>query len=386
MTQVHIKLPLFQSYRPRSFRERGVAPPFTTRLLLGARLRQPPGAPSGAGLEVIVPNPSGGRGVYILPWDTVGVLGRPSLHDVVLGRTLTALAAGGDGRLSPQKLAIAVADVALQGFAGPLAAQAAADTSQASRSALLATRFRLLSSVTERIEGAQDDHVPLAADTPENIEQRGFAALTVLAGRLQQPAQHVFDALDRMAGLFADIGEGEQRAAARLPRLVVTMQQLCQDLIAWAQTESGHDGTCPAAEIRNAVHAARAAELMARIADSMLTQARALLADPAAALRSFIETEAEVVARLDRVFWLLDGWENILRIWLASPSLFPRSAAVHDITQSLPVLPDEAESWLGLPAGIAGRLDRTVSTPVSRNHSLPVEQMALQERLRMVAV
>ena len=192
MTQVQIKLPLFQSYRPRSFRERGVAPPFTTRLLLGARLRQPPESPTGAGLEVIVPNPSGGRGVYILPWDTVGVLGRPSLHDVVLGRTLTTLVAQGDGRLSPQKLARAVTDVALQGFAGPLAAQAAADTTQAARSALLATRFRLLTSVTERIEGPENHRTPLVADTPENIEQRGFAALTVLAGRLQQPAQHLF--------------------------------------------------------------------------------------------------------------------------------------------------------------------------------------------------
>ncbi|MDR3523446.1 MAG: hypothetical protein P4L66_05025 [Acetobacteraceae bacterium] len=386
MTQVQIKLPLFQSYRPRSFRERGVAPPFTTRLLLGARLRQPPESPTGAGLEVIVPNPSGGRGVYILPWDTVGVLGRPSLHDVVLGRTLTTLVAQGDGRLSPQKLARAVTDVALQGFAGPLAAQAAADTTQAARSALLATRFRLLTSVTERIEGPENHRTPLVADTPENIEQRGFAALTVLAGRLQQPAQHLFDALDRMAGLFAEIGEGAQPAAARLPRLVVTMQQLCQDLIAWAQTESGHDGTCPAAELRNAVHAARAAELVVRIANSLLTQARALLADPVAALRSIVETEAEVMARLDRVFWLLDGWENIVRIWLASPLLFPRSAAVQDIAQSLPLLPDEAESWLGLPTGTVGQLDRTVSTSIFRARGLPVEQMALQERLRMVAV
>jgi hypothetical protein len=156
-------MPLIQSYRPRSFRERGVAPPFTTRLLLGARLRQAQQA--GAPLEIVVPNPSGGRGVYILPWSSIGVLGRPTMHDVMLGRALCDCIAQADGRLSPKLLADAVSQTALQGLAGPLAAQAAADAARAGLAATLETRFRLLVAVTQRIEGARSDLGPIAEDT-----------------------------------------------------------------------------------------------------------------------------------------------------------------------------------------------------------------------------
>ena len=386
MSQSLVNLPLIQSYRPRSFRDRGVAPPFTTRVLLGARLRQPPDMVGGSGLELIVPNPSGGRGVYILPWASVGVLGRPSMHDIVLGRMLAALVAGGDGLLCPQKLADAVAQVAIQGLAGPYVAQAATDAAHAARGAFLETRFRLLTSVTEQVEGAGSDGIPLAQDTPENIERRGLAALTVLAGRIGQPAQSLAEAMDRMAGLFVEIGAGKARATARLPRLVVAMQDLHQDLIAWAQSEAGHSGVCPAGETRDAVHVAHVAELASRMAEMLLSQVGQLLIDPVAALRGFVESEAGVIARLNRVFWLLDGWENVIRIWVASPSLFPRALALQDIARSLPSLPDEAESWLGLPKGSTEQVDRATSPPPMRDRSLPVDQMAMQERLRMVAV
>ena len=53
------------SFEPKSFRERGATVPFTTPLLLNARIRA---AASGRGCEMVVPNPSGGLGALILPW------------------------------------------------------------------------------------------------------------------------------------------------------------------------------------------------------------------------------------------------------------------------------------------------------------------------------
>jgi hypothetical protein len=64
-------------FLPTTFLERGVAVPFTTPILIGARARPGERKP----LELIVPNPSGARGVYILPWDGISGLCKPTVHD-----------------------------------------------------------------------------------------------------------------------------------------------------------------------------------------------------------------------------------------------------------------------------------------------------------------
>ena len=73
-------VPLVASHHPTTFLERGVAVPFTTPMLLGARAR-----PSDrGGIELIVANPSGGRGTYILPWVGICRLCHPTVHDTRL--------------------------------------------------------------------------------------------------------------------------------------------------------------------------------------------------------------------------------------------------------------------------------------------------------------
>ena len=51
-------------YEPATFLDRGVTVPFTTPMLMGARARP---REDREGLEVIIANPSGTSGVYILP-------------------------------------------------------------------------------------------------------------------------------------------------------------------------------------------------------------------------------------------------------------------------------------------------------------------------------
>ena len=74
-------------YHPGTFLERGASVPFTTPHLNGARAR--PGSRSG--LEFTVPNPSGGRGIYIVPWEGIFALCRPTLHDSRLISALSAM-------------------------------------------------------------------------------------------------------------------------------------------------------------------------------------------------------------------------------------------------------------------------------------------------------
>lgn len=109
-------LPLVQSYHPTTFLDRGVAVPFTTPLLAGTRARP---AERG-GTELVVPNPSGGRGVYILPWGDLRALCNPTVHDRRLNERAAALPA-----IAPSSIRDVARQVAAEGLAGPAARQAA---------------------------------------------------------------------------------------------------------------------------------------------------------------------------------------------------------------------------------------------------------------------
>src|ERR1700712_948232 len=81
------RLPLIRPYHPVTFLERGVAVPFTTPMLAGTRARP---ADKG-GLELVIPNPSGGRGVYIMAWTSISALCTPTLHDRQLNERIATL-------------------------------------------------------------------------------------------------------------------------------------------------------------------------------------------------------------------------------------------------------------------------------------------------------
>jgi len=110
------RLPPAQDHLPTTFLERGIAVPFTTPQLAGARVR--PGEREG--LELIVPNPSGGRGVYIVAWESMSAICRPTVHDC----RLSAMVAGVRG-VTPATIRQAARQAAAQGYAGRRAAVAA---------------------------------------------------------------------------------------------------------------------------------------------------------------------------------------------------------------------------------------------------------------------
>src|SRR6516165_10382513 len=105
-------LPAIRQYHPATFLERGVAIPFTTPLLYGTRAR-----PSERhGTELIVPNPSGGRGVYVLSWGAVSQLCQPTLHDQIFNERIAGLVA-----VTPTAIRRVARDIAMEGLAGEAA-------------------------------------------------------------------------------------------------------------------------------------------------------------------------------------------------------------------------------------------------------------------------
>jgi hypothetical protein len=112
MSNSIIELDRFRSdsFEPMSFRERGATVPFTTPLLLNARIRS---ASSGRGFEMVVANPSGGRGALILPWSSMPEICAPTLFDRHLWE---GLASSDD--VSPVGIRREAQRLAVQGLAG----------------------------------------------------------------------------------------------------------------------------------------------------------------------------------------------------------------------------------------------------------------------------
>lgn len=405
-------LPLVQSYRPRSFRERGIAAPFTTPMLQGARLRRlpsalsivgeiallcpsgpagnvssPPGRLQDSALEVIVPNPSGGRGVYILPWTDIGALCRPTMHDTMLGRSLSTPIEGIERDITPARLRDAARAIALQGLAGREAASAAATSTRDRAESLLATRFTLLMMVTEQSEARADAGLALVHQPPSEIERRGGLALIRLANDLGQPPQRMSDLLEKMALHFVDVGCGAGMADASLPSLVAHLGVLRHELSLWAQNDQAsplHDHDNAA---RGAVAVAGAAELAARMGRLALGSARARLGDMQGLLRAILADPSEIARCCEQASWLLDGWEQIWLTWRASPGVLSRHEALRAISRQIPPLPDEAEAWLGLPTGTAEGLFRRPKLDHTWHLSTrsTVDLVARNERLRAMA-
>src|SRR4051794_34879392 len=125
MAAVPTYLPLMaNAYHPATFQDRGAAVAFTTPMLAGSRVRDNPRR----GKELVIHNPSGRRGVYVLPLPGVRDQYRPTVHDVVLLQRIGELRT-----IDPATIRKAALGVAREGFAGPEARMAAEAVTEADR-------------------------------------------------------------------------------------------------------------------------------------------------------------------------------------------------------------------------------------------------------------
>ena len=135
-------LPPVQPYHPTTFLERGVLIPFTTPLLGGTRAR--PGDKHG--LELVIPNPSGGQGVYIMDWTSIPALCRPTLHDRALNDRVAAVHS-----IAPSTIRRVAREVAAEGLAGEEAMQAALAATDTDRGDRTITNYLLLMALIEQV-------------------------------------------------------------------------------------------------------------------------------------------------------------------------------------------------------------------------------------------
>jgi hypothetical protein len=340
-------LPPVLPYHPTTFLERGVAVPFTTPLLAGTRARPA----EKQGVELVIPNPSGGRGVYIMAWTSISSLCCPTLHDRQLNERIATLAT-----VTPSIIRRVAREVAAEGLAGEEAIDAARKAAEHDKGDRLVANYLLLMALVGQVNVALAPNKPRGGLDPAEMQQRARIAVNIIAPRLGRSTNWVAAALEGIADAMASIGIDASSATSRVPRLLKQLQDCSREVADWSRAQPSDDQASYAEMICSV------ADCTLTLAQSTLLQARALTNDVVGLLRSWATDPDRVVRLAGRPEWLLDGWEQICFLWSFAHDDAARRGALVEMVQLLPALPREAREWtdLVLEAEISVRLRRLI--------------------------
>ena len=339
------RLPPPKPYHPTTFLERGVAVPFTTPLLAGTRARPA----EKKGLELVIPNPAGGRGVYIMGWNGITSLCSPTLHDRQLSARI-----GTEVNVTPSIIRRVAREVAAEGLAGEEAMNSARKANVDDTSDRLLANYLLLVALVEQVDAATGASPEAPGANAAEMQKRARHAVEAVAPRIGQSVNWIGAALEAIADSMASIGVATNAQSSRMTRLVTLLGTCSSEIADWSRGQQSSDQASYAEMICSV------ADCTLTIAQSMLNLARGLIRDVPALLRKWATDPAPIIRQIERPEWLLDGWEQICFVWKLATDDAERRAALIEMAQMIPVLPKESRQWLDLAA------DTTVSMQLRR--------------------
>lgn len=318
-------LPSLDQWRPATFDAAGVPLPLDVPGLAGARVR--PAAGSG-GLEVVVPGWSGGAGVLVLAWPSLPVLGQMNAAGRALHRDVARMESP-----TPERIRLAAAVLALTApVTGPdrpfyTAATRAAARRRVTRAATgeVAVRYSLMMRLLQAAGMPPSRLAPAPdLDSPDgrSLVREAFEAM---GRRLALEPGTVYDRALRLGSLLQPLGFAARGQEGRLRRQMAVVEEV------WREAAAGSFGLLsPLVEGSAAATVGRARRLLLDLDRE--------LADPVSLLSAWGPRAMALRRGLDRLGWLLDGWEDIRAPWgEAEGDEAPRTPAA--LLARLPLLP-----------------------------------------------
>jgi hypothetical protein len=330
------------AFLPRTFLEWGVAVPFTTPMLGSGRIR--PGRRGKA--ELLLPNPSGGRGLYVIDLGAAPEVTSLTLHDRLLVERLLELAAP-----TPSEIRKAARQLALDGAAGRRAAREADIAAASDATAGLMIQLHLVTRLLQEAGLASIDWRRFLGDNRE-LRATIRSHLAGVAPGLGLSVDGVFQSIEEIADIAMPVGtrgeEGQSRNEAMLARLRTFTLSLGQ----WATGDAS-------AGDANAIR--QMADRTLGEAAASQAEARDLLDGPAPLLRHWHDRLGERMRNiLTRPEWLLDGWAQLCGQWeaVARDDRPVQREALQQIRAALPMLDPNDRDARGMPVGNDIRFDR----------------------------
>ena len=322
-------LPQLKTYMPSTFAERGVLVPFTTPSLSGARVR----SQKQAGVEVVLPRPSGAVGFYVVPLPSLGHLRDATVHDRRLARRLETLA-----EVTPATIRRIARDVAFEGLAGREAQVAAQAALQRDQDARALTSFLLLLALWERV---QPQGIDLAGLTALDNAQLTAARRAVIAHASQHclPADKLPLYLEEAGAIFGGVGVYRSNHCSRVLTLLDGLKRAHEEIAAFSRARPHGTG-----EVGGLV--AEVAGATVTCTAIALRDARSATQDVVALMQQWPGNRILLAQIAERPEWVLDGWQPICQLWNAAETDAERVAALDEIAMLVPVLPKETGEWV----------------------------------------
>ncbi len=334
MTDVPVT-PLSEKDAPKTFAERGAAVPFTTPALMWARVRQRANIK-----ELLVPGLANTRGIYVFEWSGVPQRFTLTLHDRMLHRAIAP-----EGNPSPTTIARIANRIALGGAAGPEVQQAAQRRVKEIEDLVIAARITLTLRTIERMGGSETR--PTLSELRTNAgQQRAKQILARIAGTLGISAQVFYERIETLSALLGEIGMPGMPIKAPARRLLQRMAQLSRVLREWADEGRGESVI--------------EARLISQVADETVHLAERQTAiiddntlDFDSVLRDWANGARAMAGAVDRLAWILDGWDRLTNMWLdvADKTASDQSQTLALMSYLLPLVPanelrpEDAENW-----------------------------------------
>lgn len=321
------------SFEPMSFRERGATVPFTTPLLLNARIR---GANAGRGFEMVVANPSGGRGALILPWSSMPDICSPTLFDRHLWEGLTNAE-----DISPIGIRHEAQRLAAQGLAGRSAAVAAKDAQRRDQTGQRLMRSMLLESLITALEAPIEAAGRSSVSEGDYFIKRAERAVARSAAIARIPVAAFAADLEALAIALSGAAPKIAGEDARLREMLSNLDDLANEITDWIgdqQQEATH--------VMAANFIVETASQTLECAEIALANTDTLIADLGLMAPRWRAEKDNILERARAPEWVLDGWKTPIALWKAADAN-QRRAAIWEIALIAPILPREAKAWLG---------------------------------------
>jgi hypothetical protein len=353
----------------------GVHLPFLAPMLCGVRLRASP-----LGLEFVLPNPSGGRGVYIAAWSVVAGFAAPSLHDTLLVGRLSGLDA-----IGPADVRQAARSVALDGYAGQDAADAARQAQDAIDIAALRLRAQFLMTL------ARHAGFHRAEEVARCMDREGF---NMLAGRLGWSGPQLAEALQDLSLHYASVavgaahppamqsqirpfGEPGRTETGRWGRLLSLMHRLRHSL---AEEQFSRGGTDAA--LLGRIMAA--ADRCIRQCAQLLPEIGTMLANPLPLLDTWRVGGRAALTSLHALEAASDGWDRICLLWFDARTPRMRQLLIPEIA-AMTRTSTSSDGWLTTgrdPEAGAGDADMASSDwqkqKLTRNERIRAQELIFE--------
>lgn len=340
MTEADAPLtPLSEKDAPKTFIERGAAVPLTTPALMWARVRQH----SESIKELLVPGLANTRGIYVFEWGGISQRFTLTLHDRMLHKALV-----GEKNPTPLTVARVANSVAIGGAAGPEVQAAAQRRLKDSENLVLLARLTLTMRTIERMstDGATVSVAELGTDVGQ---QRAKQHLTKIAAGMNMTAQALFDRIEQLSKLLSETGMPGMPVKAPARQLLQRMNSLSRVLEEWAQEGRGE-------AIAEARLISRVADATTRLAGEPIGAIDSGTREFDTVLRQWDSGRRMLTANVERLAWLLDGWDRLVNMWLdvSDRNAGEQSRSLELMSYMLPMVPvnelnaGEAEQWFDM--------------------------------------